>query len=122
MFAKGTKLYSILHNKCPRCQEGQFFINSPLSPRFAQMNKVCPVCGLDFFPEPAYYIGAMYVSYAIQVAVIVGVYLILKFTGNPSMWTYGLWVTIASLVIVPWNFRLSRLGWINLFYNFKQQP
>lgn len=22
---KGTKLYSILFNKCPRCQEGDFF-------------------------------------------------------------------------------------------------
>jgi uncharacterized protein (DUF983 family) len=119
MFAKGTKLYSIIHNKCPRCQDGAFFTHSPLSLKFAQTNKVCPVCGLDFYPEPAYYIGAMYVSYAIQVAVIVGVYLVLNVTTDPSLWTYGIWVTVATLAIIPWNFRLSRLVWINLFYRYK---
>ncbi|MEI9920394.1 MAG: DUF983 domain-containing protein [Bacteroidota bacterium] len=43
------------------------------------MNKSCAVCGLDFNPEPAYYIGAMYFSYAIQVGVFVSVYLLLRF-------------------------------------------
>ena len=25
MFKKGTKLYSIVNGKCPKCQEGKFF-------------------------------------------------------------------------------------------------
>ena len=27
MFKKGAKLYSIFNNKCPKCQEGDFFVN-----------------------------------------------------------------------------------------------
>jgi uncharacterized protein (DUF983 family) len=120
MFAKGTKLYSILHQKCPRCQEGDMFTYRTFSPKFMVMNKACPVCGLDFNPEPAYYFGAMYFSYAVQVAVFVGVYLALRFTEeDPSLWTYVLWVTLGSIAILPLNFRLSRLSWINLFYKYR---
>ena len=119
MFAKGTKLYSILHQKCPRCHEGDMFTYRTFSPKFMVMNKTCPVCGLDFNPEPAYYFGAMYFSYAVQVAVFVGVYLALRFTTDPSLWTYVLWVTLGSLAVLPLNFRLSRLSWINLFYKYR---
>ncbi|HMJ67668.1 MAG TPA: DUF983 domain-containing protein [Cyclobacteriaceae bacterium] len=119
MFAKGTKLYSILHEKCPRCQEGNMFAYGMLSPKFSVMNKQCAVCGLDFMPEPAYYFGAMYFSYANQVAVIVGVYLLLRYTADPGLWTYAIWVLVASIVILPWNFRFSRLAWINLFFSYK---
>jgi uncharacterized protein (DUF983 family) len=121
MFAKGTKLYSIFHQKCPRCHEGDMFKYRTLSPRFAEMNKTCPVCGLDFNPEPAYYFGAMYFSYAVQVAVFVGVYLVLRFTINPIWWTYVLWVTLVSVLVLPWNFRWSRLAWINLFVSYRDQ-
>jgi uncharacterized protein (DUF983 family) len=120
MFAKGTKLYSIIHGTCPRCQEGKMFAHGVLSPKFAVMNKHCSVCGLDFLPEPAYYFGAMYFSYANQVAVIVGVYLLLRFTMEPDLWTYILWVTVATIAILPWNFRISRLAWINLFHSYKK--
>lgn len=119
MIGKGTKIYSIIHQKCPRCQEGNMFKYGPLNPKFAVMNKNCPQCGLDFNPEPAYYFGAMYFSYAVQVAVFVGVFLLLKFTSDPGLWTYALWVGLASLIIMPWNFRMSRLAWINLFFNYK---
>jgi uncharacterized protein (DUF983 family) len=95
------------------------FAHGVLSPKFSVMNKNCPVCGLDFMPEPAYYFGAMYFSYANQVAVIVGVYLLLKFTIDPGLWTYMLGVIIGTLLILPWNFRMSRLAWINLFHSYK---
>jgi len=120
MFAKGTKLYSVIHQKCPRCHEGNMFTYRTLSPRFMVMNKSCPVCGLDFNPEPAYYFGAMYFSYAVQVAVFVGVFLVLRYTVNPeSIWTYVLWVILVSILVVPLNFRLSRVAWINLFFKYR---
>jgi uncharacterized protein (DUF983 family) len=122
MFAKGTKLYSVLHQKCPRCQEGDMFKYKTFSPKFTVMNKQCPVCNLDFNPEPAYYFGAMYFSYAIQVAVFVAVYLVLRFTANPGLWVYVTWVIIVSLAVLPLNFRLSRLAWINLFYKYRGKP
>ena len=30
MLGKGTKLYSILRLKCPRCQEGDFYKGHPI--------------------------------------------------------------------------------------------
>ncbi len=119
MFAKGTKLYSVIHQKCPRCQEGNMFTYRTFSPKFSVMNKVCPVCGLDFNPEPAYYFGAMYFSYAVQVAIFVGVFLLLRFTIDPGVWTYVLCVTLVSIALTPLNFRLSRVAWINLFFKYR---
>jgi len=119
MFAKGTKLYSIIHQKCPRCHEGDMFKYGTLHPKFMVMNKACSVCGLDFNPEPAYYFGAMYFSYAVQVAVFVGVFLVLRFTIDPPVFTYMIWVIVASIIILPLNFRLSRLAWINLFFKYR---
>jgi uncharacterized protein (DUF983 family) len=119
MFSKGSKLYSIIHEKCPQCQEGDMFKYGALSPKFMQMHKNCPVCGFDFIQEPSFYFGAMYFSYAIQVVIFVMVYLILRYTINPGDWTYVLWMMGASLAITPFNFRWSRLAWINLFARYK---
>jgi len=99
------------------------FKYSTLNPKFMVMNKECPVCGLDFNPEPAYYFGAMYFSYAVQVAVFVGVFLLLRYTINPeNIWVYVLWTIIGSILVLPWNFRLSRLAWINLFFKYRPYP
>jgi len=119
MFAKGTKLYSVINNKCPRCHEGNMFKYGALSTKFSIMNRTCAVCGLDFNPEPAYYFGAMYFSYAVQVGIFVAVFLVLKFTISPGLWTYVGWTLIVSLLFLPLNFRWSRLAWINLFFNYR---
>ena len=119
MLSKGTKLYSVLHQKCPQCQEGDMFKYGAFSTSFMQMHKNCPVCGFDFIQEPSFYFGAMYFSYAIQVAVFVAVYLLLRVTFNPDMWTYIIWMIVAVVAILPLNFRWSRLAWINLFASYK---
>src|SRR5687767_13255586 len=113
MINKGTKLYSVLHQKCPQCQEGDMFKYSTFSPKFAEMHKNCPACGFDFIQEPSYYFGAMYFSYAIQVAVFVAVYLILRYTVNPGTSTYIIWMIVGAIAILPLNFRWSRLAWLN---------
>ena len=90
-----------------------------LSPKFMQMHSTCPVCGFDFIQEPSFYFGAMYFSYAIQVVVFVVVYILLRYTINPGDWTYVAWMIAASVAILPFNFRWSRLAWINLFARYK---
>jgi len=94
---KGNKLYSIFLNKCPRCQTGNFFaVNNPYDlKRFDQMNAQCLCCGERFEREPGYYTGALYVSYAYYVALV---------------------VLIVGLT--PPVFRLARLTWINFFVSF----
>ena len=123
MISKGTKLYSVIHQKCPQCQEGDMFKYGVFSTKFAQMHTNCPKCNFDFIQEPSFYFGAMYFSYAIQVAVFVAVYLVLRFTINPvSDWTYVTWMIIGAVAILPLNFRWSRVAWINLFAKFKGRP
>lgn len=119
MIPKGTKLYSVVHQKCPRCQDGDMFVRSAFSARFAEMHKVCPQCGFDFIQEPSFYFGAMYFSYAFQVALFAMVYLILRFTTDPDDWTYVGWMIGTAVLALPINFRWSRLAWINLFARYR---
>ena len=49
MFKKGSKLYSILNNKCPKCNEGDFFVTG-FSPR-KQNLAIYIMPGLAKYPE-----------------------------------------------------------------------
>lgn len=119
MIPKGTKLYSVVHQKCPQCQQGNMFKHGSFSLKFGEMHKNCPTCGFDFIQEPSFYFGAMYFSYAILVAVFVVVYFSLRYTINPDEWTYLIWMIVSAFAIMPLNFRWSRLAWINLFATYK---
>jgi uncharacterized protein (DUF983 family) len=119
MNTKSSTAYSIMNQKCPRCHEGDMFERAPYSINFMKMNKNCQHCGLDFIQEPSFYFGAMYFSYAIQVAVFVFVYVALRYSINPDTWTYVIWMIAGSLVILPVNYRLSRVMWINLFVKYQ---
>ena len=112
---KETKLYSVLYQKCPNCYKGNMFKHGPFSLRFADMHKNCPKCKFDFIQEPSFYFGAMYVSYAIQVAMFVMVYLVLRYTINPDTWTYVIWMVVGVVAILPLNFRWSRVAWLSMF-------
>jgi uncharacterized protein (DUF983 family) len=119
---KGTRLYSIFNNKCPRCHEGDFFIGkSAYNFRtFMKMHERCQVCGQPYDPEPGYYFGAMYVSYAVNVAVMVAVWIasMILFSNDLNIWWVVLATIIAGLILTPWTFRFSRLGWINFFVKY----
>lgn len=121
MITKGTKLYSVVHEKCPRCQEGDLFVKSPFNlARFTEMPEFCPHCGLRFQMEPSFFFGSMYVSYGFQVAILMATYLSLRLTINPSAWIYVFTAITATLVTLPFSFRLSRAIWINLFVSYRK--
>lgn len=125
MVNKGSKIYSILNNKCPRCQEGDFFVSGKAYDfkKFSVMNSSCEKCDLSFEQEPGYYYGAMYVSYAINVALMVTVwvaYLVL-FENSLSIWWMVLVSMILGIILAPVTFRLARLTWINFFIRYKGQ-
>lgn len=111
---KATRLYDTFHQTCPNCHEGHMFRHPVFSTRFMAMNNTCPNCGFDFIQEPSFYFGAMYFSYAFQVAVFVLVYFVLRYTIDPGTWTYVTWMIIGSFAILPWNYRVSRAAWLNL--------
>ncbi|MFM7153218.1 MAG: DUF983 domain-containing protein, partial [Bacteroidota bacterium] len=64
IFHPGSKIYSITQLKCPRCHEGDTFETGSWSfKKSFDMYQRCPKCDLDYFPEPGYYYGSMFISY-----------------------------------------------------------
>ena len=112
---------SILTQKCPRCHEGDMFPKGTLyTPKFADMHQYCACCGQDLEPEPGYYFGAMYVSFAFNVGIFLVALLVLSQLVEEVTTTMVL-TLILSVVIgfLPVIFRLSRALWINIFIRYE---
>ena len=121
MFKKGNKMYSVLHNKCPKCHEGDFFVN-PGPFKFKNNLKIyekCSNCNLKYMLEPSFFYGAMYVSYALTVALAIIVFVIsylLRFSLISSLIS----IVIALILLLPLTMRLSRILYINMFVHYKE--
>ena len=119
---KGSRLYSIVNNKCPKCHEGDFFVSGHAYDlgNFTKMHNQCQVCNESFEPEPGYYFGAMYVSYAINVAIMVSVWVgsEILFKDGVGIWWLVLFSIIIGLALTPVTFRWARLMWINMFVKY----
>lgn len=121
MFSKGSKLYSILNNKCPECHEGDFFLSNPYHfATIGEMYENCPSCGLKYTKEPGFYYGAMYVSYSIGVAIFVTAWAITWILGL-SLSVFNLFLIVSGILIIgtPYIYHLSKIIWSNLFFHFK---
>ena len=119
---KEARLYSILNNKCPRCHEGDFFINNnPYNLKTVdKMHVHCPKCGEQYERETGFYFGAMYVSYGLNIALGVALFVLTVLILDMSAITF-LFIFLGSvLLLFPWIFRKSRLIWINLFVHYKK--
>jgi len=108
--------------KCPRCHEGEFFISHPYDLKKAgDIHQNCSNCGLKYSKEPGFYYGAMYVSYALGVALFVTLW-----TSFNLFFPYasaGVQITtIISLTILltPYLYALSKIIWANLFIKYER--
>ena len=121
--ATKTNLAALLHGKCPHCHEGNIF-TYPISKisRFNVMNPVCPYCGIRLEPEPGFYQGAMYVGYGITITMTLVISLILYFLGDFSEWTYVISVIGSMILIIPLNYRYSRIAYLYLIGGIKYDP
>jgi Protein of unknown function (DUF983) len=90
------------------------------STKFADMHKNCPGCGQDLEQEPGYYYGAMYVSFAFNVAIfLVSLFILSRFVEEITV-AMMLGVVIGVVVgFLPIIFRLSRAIWIHIFISYK---
>ena len=123
MFKKGTKLYSILNNKCPRCHEGEFFkYKLSYNPKkVAVIEENCSHCDLKYMMEPSFFFGAMYVNYALAVALFVAIFIIAKvFIGLNILHSF-IAIIVVSLILGPITLRLSRIIWINIFVSYDKK-
>lgn len=87
------------------------------------MYEHCPHCGLRYEVEPGYFIGAMYVSYAISggIALVLG-FLLFYGWHDPEGWIYAAVIAPVMILIAPVNFRVSRVIWLHYVAGIKYIP
>ncbi|WP_317129660.1 DUF983 domain-containing protein [Aureibaculum algae] len=119
MFKKGTKIYSIFNNKCPKCNEGAFFEdNNPLHlKKVLKMNEHCPNCNFKYEIEPSFFFGAMYVSYGLTVGCAIVTFIILYLTGLDLM-TIFITIFVLLVLFTPFTLRFARLIYANIFIHY----
>lgn len=120
MSFKGTKLYSILFLKCPRCHEGNFLKANPYKiNKFNKVKKNCPCCNLKYSIEPSFYYGSMYVSYGVGIAVAVAIYVLIQiFNLEFSLFSTFISIIIGLVVTMPYIGAVSKSIWANIFFNY----
>jgi hypothetical protein len=120
--SKPPLIKSIFQCKCPRCRKGDLFLKGELfnPTKFSVMNRYCAHCRQSFEPEPGYYFGAMFISYAINSALFILVWLILGFVKEDYSMTLLLSILgISAIVFLPFIFRISRSIWIAIFIPYQ---
>jgi len=118
-----SQFSAILACKCPACRTGNMFVNQSFAPsKFVAMHKNCPHCGYKFEREPSFFTGAMYVSYAFSVAIMIAVFVATNILGIDS-----LFVSIGSVVgivilFIPMSYRYSRVLYLHMFGDYVYRP
>lgn len=118
---RGSKLYSILFQKCPRCHNGELFEqrNPYKLKQIFDMPKRCSHCDQLYELEPSFFYGAMYVNYALTVAISVAVFIAMYVLGSPwELHEYLIGITAGIFLLSPLTFRLGRSIWLNLFIKY----
>jgi hypothetical protein len=82
------------------------------------MHKKCAHCGEAFEKEVGFYYGAMYVSYGVNIAYGVGLFLLTVLLFKIDLIAYLLLFFGLVVVLSPWTIRISRLIYLNLFVKF----
>ncbi len=99
----------LLRQRCPTCLRG------PIYKSGLDMNAQCPECGLVFEREPGYFVGSMYISYALSSVFMIA----LAGTGYLLFPRVDLaWIMLGAIVLfLPFavmTTRYSRVIWIYL--------
>ncbi|MBL7849168.1 MAG: DUF983 domain-containing protein [Cyclobacteriaceae bacterium] len=79
------------------------------------MNKECPVCGAGFEPEPGFYFGSMFITYAFNVVLVILCGVSLYYFWDLPEWAYLVLIFLLTVVALPFSFRLSRILWLYWF-------
>ncbi|MGY6560964.1 MAG: hypothetical protein ACXITV_02545 [Luteibaculaceae bacterium] len=122
-------LGTVFLNRCPICRQGSLWKSSKLySPKeVTSMHTECPKCKSNLQPEPGFYFGAAYVSYALTVALWVSVYValttfdaigLIKFSIFDNLVTFIVTGVVTLVILTPPIYRLSRSIWASMFLDF----
>ena len=114
---------ALLSAKCPACREGDIF-KFPLSrlTHFADMHSQCPVCGAGFEPEPGFYFGSMFITYAFNVVIVIVSGVTLYYFWDLPEWVFLVLVATLAVGAMPFSFRMSRTLWLYWFGGLRYDP
>jgi len=103
----------ILHQRCPRCRTGRIFRYS-IFRGFPKMHDRCPVCDLKFEREAGYFLGAMYISYGLGLAIVALIAALLWSVTGWWITKDTIWAAVLFLPLAPTLTLLARVLWIYL--------
>lgn len=112
-----ARIAAVLRQRCPRCRRGPVFSG------WLRMSEACPACGHRFEREPGYFVGAMYISYALAVATYLAAALAIHWLA--PQWSAGPVLASALpplLVLAPVIHRYSRVLWMHLDWAIHPVP
>lgn len=106
-----SKTQAIIRAKCPKCRRGNLFPVFIMSyRRLSDINQTCPNCKETLVPEPDFYYGAMYISYAFSVALVITVMGALNVLfQRPALSIYLGAVVVANVLLLPLMLRYSKV-------------
>jgi len=119
-----SALTAILGAKCPQCREGHLFSVPLMSfKKLSQINSKCEVCQANLNPEPDFYYGAMYISYAFSVALVITALVALNvLLEKPALWMYLVMVLVLNILLLPLMLRYSKVLYLYLVGKLKYKP
>ena len=111
---------SVLKMKCPKCRQGNLFVNknSYQIKGFFDMPNYCPKCGQSFRVETGFYLGAMYVSYALTIALNVSVFVALVIFNQFTLPLFFTLAGLGTLLTMPYVIKISRAIWIAIMIRY----
>jgi len=120
MALRENKLHSIIVGSCPQCRQQNMYKdkNPYVISKLYKMHEKCSSCGLKYKMEPSFFFGAMYVSYALGVAIAIAVFMITKLLFDVTLLHTFTIISISLLVLLPIIGRISRNIWIHLFVKY----
>lgn len=124
---KGSKLYSILFEKCPRCHEGDLYEANfwqsakDLLKGNYRMYKDCNHCDLHYEMEPGFWWGAMYIAYSLSSGALLITAGICKLGFGLTVNETMVVVLIVAAIGFLYNARVSRNIWINIYVHFDKK-
>jgi uncharacterized protein (DUF983 family) len=111
---------SVLKMKCPKCHEGGLFSNKSIYKYkgFFDMPDYCLKCAQSFRVETGFYLGAMYVSYGLTIALNVSIFVALMTFNSYTLPLFFTIAGISTLVTMPYIIKISRSIWIAMMISY----
>lgn len=114
--SKENLFFSILNEMCPNCRKSAVYYPTKSIFHMPEMKVKCDNCNYKFDREPGYFLGAMYISYAIAVFLGITTFVLVYFL-FPNL-SFNWIITILSFVMIAAakkNYKLSRIIYIHIF-------